>query len=520
MLHRRPAVLARLYTPAGRALSAFTAFAVALTSGAGVLSRAAYAADLPRVLVLPYAPVYDGLAASVGEKTADVLANELKSSEQLQLVTAKKDLASVPVKKPVNPGPARDQAVLTEAKERAAKADDLVKKLKFREAATELEKVLSLMEGQHPYIDFGELVGAYLNVAVAYFRLGLDSEGEKALAQVVRLDPERKLDAEKYPPVFIRAYDNVSKKLKKTPRSTGAIEVKPTVAGALVALDGREVGRAPILIKDVVKGTHFLRVGDGWANKVEVAGGETAHVAPDLGSAGGPVAEMVGLLARNTIDDLVIARALALAEAAPADFVVLGGVHKEGDAIVVSSHLLKVATKKTCLLQRVVFDQEMLGAGIEVYKVGTDITNKLDVFGDVEKLPAKVARDALPPAAGSKPVAAVSASGGTETGPAVATADPADRLVRRNGDAPPTDKPKPADAPTAVKTDAKPASGDPEMIPLGPPTDEPKKVEGGSKAWVWIVVAAVVVAAGAGVGGYFAYDAATKPVTGKGTITW
>ena len=507
MSHRRSAALAR-------ALTAVLACTSLLCGGR------ALAGDLPRVLVLPYAPIYEGLPNASGEKAAEVLTNELRSSEQLQLVTLKKAPSAAPARKAVNPGPAKDLVALTEARERVAKAEDFTKKLKFREAATELEKAIALMEGQHPFIDFADLVAAHLNIAVAFFRLGLDSEGEKALAQVVRLDPERKLDAEKYPPVFIRAFDNVSKRVKKAPRAQ--VEVNPTLSGAAVVLDGREVGRAPLLIKDVIKGVHFLRVGDGWSNRVEIPAGETVKLAPDLGTAGGPVPELLSLLARNAIDESVISRAVALAQTATADYVVLGGVHKESDAVVVSSHLLKVATRKTCLLQRVVFDLEMLGAGIEIYKVGADITNKLEAFGD-EELPVKVARDALPPSGRSGGIAAVSASGGEPV------AAPEDRLVRRSGGDKSEDKPKPADAPTVANTEVRKvtaSSGEPEMVSLEPlgPGEAPAKLKdggGGSTAVVVVsVIAVIAVLAGGSVGGYFIYEAANKPITGKGTLTW
>ncbi len=509
----------RLQSPLGRVLSA----SVIVLVGVMAQGSPAHAGDLPRVLVLPYAPIYDGLPVSSGEKAAEVLQNELRSSEQLQLLTAKIEKTAAVAPKP-SPGPARDTAALTEARERALKAEDLTKKLKFREAANELEKVISLFEAQHPYIDFNDLVEAYLNVAVAYFRLGMDTEGEKALSQVVRLDPERKLDAERYPPVFIRAFENMGRKVKKAPRAT--IEVKPTAAGVPVVLDGREVGRAPLIIKDVLKGTHYLRVGSHWANRIEAQGGEL-KVAPDIGSGGGPVAELVTLLARNVIDETVVTKALALASAGStaADYVVLGGVHKESDAIVVSSHLLKVATRKVCLLQRVVFDSEMLGAGIEIYKVGTDITNKIEVFGDEEPLPAKVARDALAPA-GHKPLVAVSASSGEPA--------PVERIVRRNPDQPnkvekiekPADAPlvakveKPAD-PGPTRTEVRKVSAtEPGMIPLEPvgPGEEATS-SSSSKAWIWVVVG-IVVAAGVGTLVGFEVDAASKPITGKGTITW
>jgi hypothetical protein len=447
------------------------------------------------------------LASSTGVKASEVLSNELKSSEQLQLVPLKQE--KVPAPKPVvSPGPARDNAALADARDRAAKADDLIKKLKFPQAAEELTRVIGVLESQHPFIDFNDLVAAHLNIAVAYFRLGQDADGEKALAQVVRLEPDKKLDAERYPPVFLRAFDNVSKKVKKGAHFS--IKVEPTSPGAQVVLDGHEVGAAPLVIKDVIKGPHYLKVGEVWANKVDAPAGDSIRIAPDLGSPGGPVAEIIALLARNTIDDQLIGKVVALTQQTPADFVVLGGVHKEGDGIVVSSHLLKVASKKTCLLQRVVFDQEMLGAGIEIYKVGADITNKLDVFGDEEKLPAKVARDALAPS--GKTLVAVSVGGSGEGG---------DRVVRVK----PTDKPA-SDQPKAIKTDVRKvtATSEPTLVPIEPvgPGEEPSKVKEPTKTWVWVVigVAAAAVVAGGATGGYFLYKAGTKPISGTGTISW
>ncbi|MBI5545806.1 MAG: PEGA domain-containing protein, partial [Deltaproteobacteria bacterium] len=410
---RSPAVPTRFDSPLGRPLAGLIALVLALTSGAGLFTRPAQASDLPRVLVLPYARIYGELPAKIGDKTGEVLANELKSSEQLQLALPKQDAAAAAVAaKPVNPAPPKDASALAEAKERSSKADEAVKKLKFKQAVDELERVVAILEVQHPYIDFAELVNAYLTLAVSYFRRGQDSDGEKILAQVVRLDPERKLDAEKYPPVFLRTFDNVSRKVKKASRAT--IQVEPTSAGATVFLDGRQVGKAPLLLKDVIKGAHFLRVvpasgGEAWADRVDAPQGDSIKVVPDLGGGPlGPVPELLGLLARNTIDEVVVTKATALATANNADYLVLGGVHKEGENIVVSSHLFKVASRKSCLLQRVTFDAEMLGAGIEIYKVGADVANKVEVFGDEEKLPAKVARDALPPAGYSAPIATVS----------------------------------------------------------------------------------------------------------------
>jgi hypothetical protein len=506
---RSKALLARLYSGPGRAVCALTAFFFTLSSGAGLLTGMARAGDLPRVLVLPYAPIFDGVSADTGRKTAEVLDNELKGSEQVQLVMLDPQ-AFAPATRPVNPAPVRDEALLTEARERNATAQDYLKKLKFKPASDELEKVIGLLESQHPYIDIEQLVAAYLDLAVANFRLGQDEDGEKLLAQVVRLDPEHTLSADQYPPVFIRIFDQTARRVKAAPRAT--VRVEPTVAGTSVLLDGREVGTAPLTIKDVIAGTHFLRVlppggGEPWADKVKAGQGEAVRVAPDLGSTGGPVADLMAALSTNAIDEATAAKAAALGEKAGAEYVVLGGVHKENDSIVVSSHLLRVSTRKLCLLQRVVFDLAMLGAGIEVYKIGADVGNRVEVFGEAEPLPAKVARDAI----GSG--TAVAGSGE----PNVRGSDGKPAIVHRGDEGGATTVVVNTEPRTEVRSIT--ASGEPQLFDE-PGGREPATVKkDGSLTWLWVTLGVVAVGGLVG-GGVVYYTQASKPVTGSGPVSW
>lgn len=509
---RSTALLARFHTASGRAVSALTAFFFTMSSGAGLLSGIARAGDLPRVVVLPYAPIFDSLPAETGVKTAEFLNTELRGSEQVQLVTLDPKLFEAAPQQ-ANPAPVRDDAKLTEARERTAKADDFIGKLKFRQAVEELDKVVALYESQHPHIDFSALVEVYLNLAVARFRLGQDDEGEALLAQVVRLDPERRLEAEKYPPVFIRIFESTAKKVKAAPRS--AIRIDTTAQGATVVLDGREIGKAPLMIKDVIKGAHYLRVipaegGEAWAERIEAAPGDVVRLTPSLPSAGGPLGEIVALMSRNIIDQAVVEKAAAVGEKAGADFVVLGGVHKEANQIVVSSHLLRVAQRRVSLLQRVVVDQAMLGAGIEIYKVGADIANKVEIAGEAESLPAKVARDAL----GSAAVAEVTSTGDKLAGST--GGKPA--IVRRGTEGATTivvqDPPR-----TEVRNIT--ATGEPNLF--GEPTDPSRRPDTisskGAPTWLWVVLGVAVLGGAAG-GGYFYYSQATKPITGAGPVSW
>ena len=452
-------------------------------------------------------------------------------------------LVAVPlVAKPAAGQAKKDISAITEARERVTKADDQIKKLKFKEATLELEKAVTILEGQHAFIDFKELTEAYLNLAVAYIRLGQDSEGEKLLVNVARLDPDTKLDTEKYPPVFVNTFEKMARKAKKGKR--GVIQVEGA-AGATVFLDGREVGKAPLKIKEVVKGTHYLRAtapgGDVWADRVDVAPEETAKVAVELGSGGGgvaggsagPIHDIVAALTANLITDAVLQKALAVAAESQADFVILGGVHKDGEEIVATTHLLKVANKKFTLLQKVKFDAEMLGAGIEIYKVGADVSNKVEVFGEAETMPAKVAKDAM-----GKPAAAAAITEVEATSPGSREPAHPEIVKRDRGDG---ERPRIAAAPVkrepeagelvALKDDkplsntieqrtisAKPASEGIEPIAPIDEIDKDKKPST-SSAWIWIVVGAVVLGGGAA-GGFLYLNNASKPVTGKASISW
>jgi hypothetical protein len=532
-----------------RTVAAATAFCVTLASGGGLLGGGAAAADLPKVVVLPYAPIYDQLPRATGDKVAELLSNELSNSEQLQNIKFKEEKRSSTTGG--NPTPKRDAAALAEARERLGKSEEFIRKLKFKPAVDALEKAIGLLEAQHPYIDFQELTEAYLSLAVAYFRLNQESEGEKLLLQVVRLDPELKLDTEKYPPVFVNTFEKMARKARKAKR--GAILVQPTSAGATVFLDGRDVGRAPLRIKDVIKGAHYLRVappgGEVWAERVDVAPDDVAKVSPDVGGGGaGPQAELVSVLGGNSVDEAVVQKAVDFAGTHGADFVVLGGVHKAGEEIVASTLLLKVSARKLCVLPRVKFDAEMLGAGIEIYKVGADLVTKVEAFGEPVSLPAKLAKDAVAPkAAAAGAMAEVSAAtpvselprepasravARTEDRPAprgerrpIASAEPREEVTGRDARRPA----EPSDV-VAELTDIRPRPGvrqitarpvDEAVSESVKPVDEVDKDKRGSgtSVLVWVLVGAAVLGGGAA-GGVLYLNHQSKPVTGSVSVSW
>lgn len=528
-----PAVLLDPDARVGRTTSWITLIAFATALSAGLVPGSAEAGELPRVLVLPYAPVYDTVPATTGAKTAELLRTQLGRVDQVELVQMPEDVATTPAV-----GPTRDEAKLTEARKRVASADELLKKLKFKQAATELEKAIALFEAQHAFIEFNDLLDAYLSLAVARIRLNQEEEGEKLLATVVRLDPDRTLDPEKYPPVFIRMFERSAKKVKRAER--GSLLVEPATAGATVFLDGREVGKAPLLIKDVIKGAHYLKVqprgGKLWADGVVIESGKQATVRPQLGESNGVASELAAIMSRNVIDLALLERVAAIGRKAGADYVVLGGVHREQEKVIANTHLYRIKTGRLCMLQRVVFGEAMDDAGSELARVAADVRAKVELFGTPVTLPTRVSRDALAPAGHSSTVAEVSQGGQADGGRGPVARDSIVRVERREGgEADPDrrqlergvealvdDRPRrsAASEPGAVReitalSVSDGLTGADLVVPKDERDDDPSR-----STWIWIAAGAAAVLVGGATGGFLYYRAATEPVTGTATINW
>lgn len=122
-----------------------------------------------------------------------------------------------------------------------------------------------------------------LAIAVAAAEAGQTSLAEAALARASTIDPGRTLGAAEAPPPLVARAERVAREVASGPR--GRFEVQASVPGARVALDGRELGEAPLLVEAPV-GTHVLRVeAPGhrtWARTIDVFEGSRPEISIGL----------------------------------------------------------------------------------------------------------------------------------------------------------------------------------------------------------------------------------------------
>lgn len=231
----------------------------------------------------------------------------------------------------------------------------------YKNAAAALDDVIPVIE-------------AYIGLAEVHARQGDEAPAKAALAEVVRLDPEYELDASKYPPLFISTHQAVRSVVMKEDKS--AIVIDRTGAGAVVVIDGRRVGEAPIRVSGLPAGTHFVRVtkeGAGvFAEVVTVGAGEEATVSPGFTSleADGPLET----LALNRFSD---AAALKVAEAAKGQgftTAVVGAVGKTTTSVPTVLIAVDVETGKASRIGPINFDSDLLNVSIEALKAREALT--------------------------------------------------------------------------------------------------------------------------------------------------
>jgi hypothetical protein len=114
-------------------------------------------------------------------------------------------------------------------------------------ARTDAERLVALPGGAAIYADASLRLGAVLG------HMGRTAEAHAALALAIALDPERPITLAEFSPDVVSAVDAV----RAQPRPTRSLRIASEPPGAQIAIDGNEVGRAPLHV-DVAVGQHVI----------------------------------------------------------------------------------------------------------------------------------------------------------------------------------------------------------------------------------------------------------------------
>ena len=368
-------------------------FLAALAASGLPVVPLAHADDAVKVLVVPFQIVQSGVPDALGPKVTDIVADEIHSEDGLILVT------------PPAPAPAAAAEPSDGAKNALAqieKGEGMVKRLKLKPGAQAIEAGLEDYESFASQVDVKKLREAYIQLGVAYSRLGDNDKAGEALENAVRTNPDAKLGGN-YPPVFKTAFNEAHKRVASGP--VGKVSV---TGDGQVEIDAKPYGASPTNAD--LPDRHALRPRDArrWHHlgpqahrerrpehrghsrerrraRAQRGRGEHPRARAAAGQQDRPrAARRAGPPRRGSGRGL---RALRRALQDP-------------DGVGLAAHLYSARTKGATALHPAHFDADLVSAGIETNKVADEVAKVVKAFPRPgESMPAPVTSELNAPAA-------------------------------------------------------------------------------------------------------------------------
>ncbi len=151
----------------------------------------------------------------------------------------------------------REEETLERARAALADGRRAYDALALDDAIARLGQAVSLYQRTGPLLSDGnELEAALALLGSALVLRGSADEAESTFVELLTLDPGFQLG--EAPPAVDRIFERAVARIDQSP--TGEVEIYSTPPYAAVFLDGRFEGVTPLVLTDVVAGTHYLRV--------------------------------------------------------------------------------------------------------------------------------------------------------------------------------------------------------------------------------------------------------------------
>lgn len=513
------------------------------------LAGAPSIASAAKILVLPYQCLGKGVPPDLAEQATVVITKEMAQGG-LTIIRADDVAEEAPKKETgtrrVADAPVGDPTAGSKAEELIAKGKEAVEQEETSAAIRDLKNAVRLLEENGDAVpDLRLLSEAYLQLGIAFFRDGNEDQGDEMLSKAVHLTPDREISDKEYPNLFVTVYNRARFNVLRRPRAT--IEIK-AAKGAQVLFDGRNMGKAPLILKEALPGNHWIRVerpGEPvQVKKIAVKANRTMGVEFEGASEGGAEATasvgVLGAIQANELGRDHLGQLKAAGSRAGADYVMLGGIYKTDTAYLIRTAYIAVKDGSVGRLADIAFDLDMLSAEIEVYKLAEDAkkqangglsnaTNE-DRFVVAPQFKVKAANAGRAPSKEETKVAQVIAAPPTPPPPQQASFDEAAvaEAGEKKGRGPlaaaggggsggsggsdeeveERPAPKPAALPKDEISEEKPASlaiassASNRNVTATSVVPKDEEDDGESSTWwIWVVVG--VAAAGAATGGYF-----------------
>lgn len=378
-------------------------------------------AQKAKLVVIPYAPLYDSIPRATGEQIAQTLESGLSGKSNIELVKLQGEGSDG--NKPLIAATPAQIAAVEAARAEVEKANGLLSKRRVKPAQDAYARAIAAFEANGPAVlDVGPLVEANLKMAVTYFLMGNEDQAVKGpIPAALRLNPALRLEAgAEYQQVFIDQVEKVRKELLGA--GHGSLRVDTTPPGAKIDVDGRDAAYSPVMISGILPGKHYVKIkppgADPYIQVVEIKKDELFRITPDDGKGKeGPVGALVTLMSKNQLDDGVKTQLKAITQKAGAQKAVVGGAFAQGANMGIVSYLYSASDNSFVELQKLTLDRDMLGATIEINKIANELESRVTEGGTPVTTPRPIAQNAK---AGDEKINEVDFSGELAAGAAVA----------------------------------------------------------------------------------------------------
>ncbi len=421
--------------------------------------------------------------------------------------------------------------VLDEANNLLWKGKEAVRAKKWEAAIQPLTQALDTYTENHDILrDLDNLVDAAFNLALAYFEAQYADNADEKIAEVVVLRPDLTFDRSTVSKGFSARYDEVAKRVL-TKRS-GPVTIDAGGKAVDVYLDGVLRGKAPVTLKDLPAGVHYVQVFSpgyrAWGKRFKAPkpsdaktftatleadeGGPTAAAAP----ADSPQGRLERIPDTGEFVGAFRADARAYCTQSGAEFLLFGYAHKDGERIQYNQFVYGAKQDAVVDAGYVVFENDLSDMQVKVLILEDQLYTAVSSFASrkaVVAVPECYRKAAPAPVVAVAPVVAP-----------VSTPTPAPVVTA------PTSTPTPASGAVSSPVVTGPTSGSASrpkftIVPYkGGATAATAPVESGpawyTNKWLWIGVGSAVVLAGAGVGTYFLLQRGDSGSGYKATLTW
>lgn len=330
-----------------------------------------------RVWIVPFTTLDEDVPEGVAASVKKILSREIRAKgfRVVEASETRKPYVAQPQDDEDALASTRDSPALKRVRRLIAKGQDAVEQAEFGAAAQAfLDALAAIEEDARAISDLSMVADLHLERGVALFRARKVKDAEEALRAAVHYQPERTLDLERYPPLFVQFFDQARREVLGRDRGTLEVECR---ASDRVWLDGRLMGQGPMRLKDVLPGPHWVRVGaesgeaEQKAQRVEAA--ESVVLA--FSGAGTDDAGEFAVgdngrgVDRNRLDMRDVDALARQAAKLGAERVVVGAIFREPAAYQVRAIQVVREPLAVGRLTDISFDLDLLSAEIEVYKL-------------------------------------------------------------------------------------------------------------------------------------------------------